>query len=194
MRLVAPFALAALLACPSSLTSMTYYVLQLRGGSRSYALDEPVRKGRVILFHRYPDGVYLSLAADELERVVPAEEPPPPEGRVLQPGQTVFVGPAVEGPGYEPPPSPGPAGPPPGADWGYSDGYYYGDYGYTGWWWGGGGPVYPPRPPHKPPPALVGPNGFPMSPPGTIGSQPLPIGPNGFPILAPPAPSPSRPR
>jgi hypothetical protein len=191
MRLVVPMALAALLAYPSCLPSMTYYVLQLRGGSRSYALDRPVRKGRVVLFHRYPDGVYLSLPVGELEGVAPAEVPPPAEGKGLLPGQTVFVGPAVEGPSYQAPP---PAeAPPAGAGWGYSDGYYadYG-YGYTGWWWGGGGgPVRPPRPPHNPPPALVGPNGFPMSPPGTIGSQPLPIGPNGFPILAPQPPSPS---
>jgi hypothetical protein len=194
MRLFAPLAVAALLAYPSCLTSMTYYVLELRGGSRAYSLDEPVRRGRVVLFHRYPDGVYLSLAAGELERVVPAQEPRA-EGNGLAPGQTVFVGPAVEGPGYQAPP---PAeAPPAGADRGYSDGYYadYG-YGYTGsWWGGGGGPVRPPRPPKPPPPALVGPNGFPMSPPGTIGSQPLPIGPNGFPILAPQPPAPApRPR
>jgi hypothetical protein len=183
MRL-ATIALTTLLALPSCLGSMTYYALELRGGSRFFALDRPVRKGRLVLFHRYPDGVFVSLAAQELERIVPTDGPPKPEGQGLAPGQTVFIGTAVEGPGYEAPPAEGPPGPP-APDQGYGD--YYG-YGYTGWWWGGGGPVRPPGPPHRPPPALVGPNGFPMSPPGTIGSQPLPIGPNGFPILAPQPP------
>src|SRR5215831_10337079 len=47
-------------------TSTTYYALDVRGGSRLLAADKPVRKGKVILFHRYPDGAYMSLPADEL--------------------------------------------------------------------------------------------------------------------------------
>jgi hypothetical protein len=195
MRVVAPIALAAFLifpSCLSSLSSTSYYALELRGGSRSYSLDRPVRRGRLVLFHRYPDGVYLSLAAEEVERIVFVETaaPPRPEGQGLAPGETLFIGPAVEGPGYQaPPPAEAPSGPPPGQgfDWGY------GGYGYTGWWWGGSAPPRPhPGPPRPSPPALVGPNGFPiLAPPGSPGSQPLPIGPNGYPILAPqPAPAP----
>ncbi len=143
----------------------------------------------MLLFHRYPDGVYMSLAASEVVGVVALSEPPQPEG--LAPGQTLFVGPAIEGPGFAaPPPATVQTGPPAEMtiDWGYG---YYGSY------WGGGGYVPRPRPPGPPPvapPQRIGPNGFPiLAPPGSAGSVPPPIGPNGFPILSPQPPVP-RPR
>lgn len=172
----------ALLIAASSKGSMTYYVIELRDGSRIFSLDRPVRKGLVALFHRYPDGVYLSLAAAEVRAVVTSEEPPKPEK--LAPGQTVFLGPAVEGPNREAPQAP--AAPPPPADM-----YMDSGYGYYGWWWGGGyvAPPRPPRPLPPVPPSRIGPNGFPiLAPPGFSGSTPPAIGPNGFPILAPPPP------
>ena len=149
-----------------------------------------MRKGRVVLFHRYPDGVYVSLAADEVVKVVPVEAPPPQEK--LAPGETVYIGPPLEGPNFQMPaaPAPGPAV--------YGDGYGYG-YGYTGYTWGGGGyfpPPHPPVPPPLVPPSRIGPNGFPiLAPAGSPGSVPPPIGPNGFPILSPqpPVASPRRP-
>jgi len=167
-------------------SAATYYALQVRGDSRIYAADAPVRKGRVYLFHRYPDGIYMSLAASEVEKVLSLSEPPPPEG--LAPGQALYVGGAVEGPGFAPPPMAPPAGP---ADLTMDSGYgYYGSY-----WGGGGGYVPPPRPA---PPSHIGPNGYPiLAPPGSPGSTPPPIGPNGFPVLSPPpapAPAPRRPR
>jgi hypothetical protein len=160
----------------------SYYVLELRGGSHLYASDKPVRKGRVLLFHRYPDGAYLSLAAGEVASVTALESAPPPvEGR-LKPGETVYVGGALEGPRFEGAPSPP-------ADMVVSqDSSMYSDYGYG--YWGGGG--YIPRPPGPSAPSNIGPNGYPIiAPPGTPGSVPNPIGPNGYPILAPaPAPPP----
>ncbi len=183
MRIAASVALAALIAA-SSVGSTRYYALELRGGSRVFALDHPVRKGRVVLFHRYPDGVYVSLSAGEVENVVATEEAPRPEK--LAPGQTVFLGPAVSGPGFETPPAP--PVPPPAAEM-----YLDSGYGYYGWYWGGGYvPPLPPAPPRPAPPSRIGPNGFPiLAPPGSPGSIPPPIGPNGFPILAPQPPVPS---
>ena len=176
----------AVMFIASSGLSMTYYVLQVRGGSRIYSLDPPVRKGRQLLFHRYPDGTYMSLAASEVEKVTPVEEPPPELAGVLSPGQTVFVGPALSGPNYE-----APATSPP--DFVVTSNYY--DEGYGGVYWGGG--FIPPHPPGPPPPrpvpSRIGPNGYPiLAPPGTAGSAPPAIGPNGYPILAPSPPMPRR--
>lgn len=163
----------------STLLATPYYALELRGGSRIYANDPPVRKGRLILFHRYPDGSYMSLAAAEVERVVEAEQPPAPAATPTT-FDTVFIGPAVEGPSRPPEPSAQrDVGPPPD----------YGSGGYMGWAWGGYFP--PPRPPRPAPfvPSNIGPNGFPIiAPPGSPGSAPPRIGPNGFPILAPQRP------
>jgi hypothetical protein len=154
----------------------TYYALELRGGSSLYSLDPPVRKGKLLLFHRYPDGVYMSLSASELAKVSTLEAEPPPT-ETFAPGATLYVGPALSGPNYEPPPAP------PAPDSYVDSGYYgYGDY------YDGGGYFPPPRP--LPPPRVpsrIGPNGFPIiAPPGSPGSVPPPIGPNGYPILAPP--------
>ena len=156
--------------------SMPYYALELRGGSRIYALDEPVRKGRVVLFHRFPDGSYLSLASSEVTGVVALERPPVPQTEALAPGQELVLGP-LSGPVEAP--AAGVATGPPAV---YPDS----GYGYSGSYWGGGGAgVRPPVPPSVPP-SRIGPNGFPiLAAPGTPGSTSPPIGPNGFPILAP---------
>jgi hypothetical protein len=176
---------AAILAASEGIAT-TYYALEIRGGSRIFALDQPVRKGRVLLFHRYPDGIFMSLAASEVEKVVAATESPAQEG--LAPGQSMYIGAAVEGL-YA---AAAPAAPPaPPADMSMDMSY---GYGYYGSYWGGGGYVPPPRPPGFVPPSRIGPNGFPiLAPPGSPGSAPLPIGANGFPILAPQPPAP-RPR
>jgi hypothetical protein len=169
--------LAAIFA-PCVLSSMPYYALQLRGGSRIYASDPPVRKGRLILFHRYPDGSYMSVAAAEVERVVEAEQPPT-QAATPAAFDAVFIGSAVEGPGR--------AGPEPSEQRDVRPAPDYGSGGYMGWGWGGYLP--PPRPPRPAPsvPSNIGPNGFPiLAPPGSPGSAPPRIGPNGFPILAPP--------
>ena len=184
MKRAAGLVIAAMFAaCEGDATS--YYALDIHGGSRIYAVDQPVRKGRVLLFHRYPDGIYMSLAATEVEKVVSLSEPPTQEG--LAPGQPVFIGPAVEGPYASPPAVPSVARTGTTMDAGYG----YGSY------WGAGGYVPRPRPPAPPPfagPSRIGPNGFPLlAPPGSPGSTAPPIGSNGFPILSPQPPAP-RPR
>jgi hypothetical protein len=164
---------------------MTYYVLELRGGSRVYATDAPVRKGRLVLFHRYPDGVFMSVSSSELVKVETAQEPPRTEEK-FAPGDVRYIGPALHGPGR---PAPEPAASP--------DTHVYADSGYGGYFdygWGGSVPPRPPPPPSAP--TNIGPNGFPIiAPPGSPGSVPPPIGSNGFPILAPQPPivSPRRP-
>jgi hypothetical protein len=175
---------AAALAGP-----VKYYAIEVRGGSRILSVDLPARKGRVVLFHRYPDGIYMSLSASEVEKVSSLEAAPPPAPGELVPGQTVYVGPALSGPAFQAPPSTGPdmVVTAPNSGYGYDYGYY-GDGGYL--------PPLPPGPPAPRVPSRIGPNGFPiLAPPGSPGSVPPPIGPNGFPILAPQPPvvSPRRP-
>jgi hypothetical protein len=171
---------AAALAGP-----VKYYAIEVRGGSRIFSIDQPVQKGRLMLFHRYPDGIYMSLSASEVEKVASLEAAPPPAPGELAPGQTVYVGPALSGPSFQAPPSTGPdvVVTAPNSGYGYDYGYYgyYGDGGYV--------PPLPPGPPAPRVPSRIGPNGFPiLAPPGSPGSVPPPIGPNGFPILAPQPP------
>ena len=175
-------------ATPAASTGpLKCYVLELKGGSRVFSTDAPVRKGRVLLFHSYPGGTSMSLPAEDVAKIVlaDAEEPPATTDAGLAPGQAKFVGNAVEGPGYQAPPVPraAPGTAPP---------EYYADYGYTGGYWGGGGAPYPPPRPPVPHPVAgprIGSNGYPiLAPPGSPGSVPPPIGANGYPILAPPPP------
>lgn len=189
MRRLAWLVLTGVLAS-FPLSSISYYVIELRGGSHIYATDAPVRKGRLTLFHRYPDGVYVSLGSSEVVRVETSREPPPLTARKFQPGDTLYIGSALQGPGYvsSQPPAPADAGVSP------DDGYGYG--GFTGYGWGGYAPPPRPGPPPAPVRTNIGPNGFPiLAPPGSPGSVPPAIGPNGFPIIAPqpPVASPRRP-
>jgi hypothetical protein len=181
------FGLSGLLAAATSFAgSVTYYVLELRGGSKISSVDSPVRKGRLLLFHRYPDGVFLSLTAAEVDRISALDVAPPPAEK-LAPGGTVYVGPALSGPNYEMPPAPAAPSYATYVDSGYSG---YGDSFY------GGGYFPPPRP--LPPPRVpsdIGPNGFPiLAPPGSAGAAPPRIGANGYPIISPPpvVPAPRR--
>ncbi len=180
------------------LGSLSYYVLELRGGSHIYATDVPVRKGRLTLFHRYPDGSFMSLSSSEVLKVEAATEAPPPavpagSGK-LAPGDLRYIGGELHGPGHAPSELPAASSEPPA----YGDSGYggYVDYGY-GYW--GGGTLPPPRPAPPPPSGGpgIGPNGFPIiAPPGSPGSVPPPIGSNGFPIIAPqpPVAAPRRPQ
>src|SRR5262245_15158000 len=101
MKTVAGSILTSLLVCSPGLPT-SYYALQVPGRSRISAMDRPGRKGRVYLFHRYPDGVYMSLAATDVAKVVALTEPPAPER--LAPGQAVYVGPALPSNGFAPAP------------------------------------------------------------------------------------------
>src|SRR5258708_29434410 len=77
----------------------TVRLIELRGHARMLAVDEPILKGRVFVFHRYPDGVFLSVAAEDVfgvatttvadEKRLPTDEP-------------IFLGPTGEGASEEP--------------------------------------------------------------------------------------------
>ena len=138
MKRAAGLIFAAILAASEGFAT-SYYALELHGGSRVYATDKPVRKGRTVLFHRYPDGVYMSMAASEVLEVVSVAEPPSPEAG-LAPGQSKYIGQATFGPYAEI--QSAPLAPPPAMTMDS-----YGDYGYYGSYWGGGGGYVPPRPP-----------------------------------------------
>lgn len=180
MRRKLPAAFLAVFAA-AAVQASSLFVLQLRGGARVFALDRPVPKGRVVLFHRHPDGIYTSISAEEVLKIAPAGSADRTEK--FQPGELMVLGGDIEGPssetvGLPPTPPDRPASLP--ADYGY--GTYWG-YGFSG-----GG--HHPRPPHPPRPVVptnIGPNGFPiLAPPGSPGSTPPPMGSNGFPIIAPP--------
>ena len=171
MRLVVRAGLILLLGAVP-VRARTVHQLELRGDARILSLDTPVRNGRVLLFHRYPDGVLLSVPATDVLGVSKTNVPTNVEG--LRQTETIFLGPTGEGHAVEPTSPPAASA----SDSGMSFDYGYADYGY--------GCCSGPRPPRPGalPPALVGPNGYPMAP----GTKPLPIGSNGFPILAPTPP------
>jgi len=183
MKRLALLLFGGLLAAVTGLSS-TYYALELKGGSRLYAVDKPVQKGRVYLFHRYPDGTYMSLPAVEVGGVSPLAEAPAPDRHA--PGETLYIGPPLAGPNAPAPSDETVAAPPTSSDAFSGDG----GYGSSDWGWGGGY-VPPSRPPGPAPPSRIGPNGYPiLAPPGSPGSTPPPIGSNGFPIISsPPQPS-----
>jgi len=172
MKVLAAAALL-MLGIARPLAAKIIHQIELRGDVRVLSADTPVRKGRLYLFHRYPDGVYMSVPAEDVLGIASTTAPDP-----RKTPDTVALGPTGEGQPTIDAVAAGSGASPSSYDQGYP-----GYYGYSGDCYGCSGP--PVRPPHvrPPPPALVGPNGFPMLP----GSPaPLPIGANGFPILAPP--------
>lgn len=163
--------------CAAVVSASSLYVLELKNGARVFALDRPLEKGRVLVFHRHPDGVFTSISAAEVARIAPASAADRTEK--FQPGELVVLGHDVEGPvpeGSAPslaPPAPRAAASIP--EYGYSGYFVYGGTGKGG----GHRPSLPTPAPRPLPPPLVGPNGYP-------GTPQLPIGPNGFPVLFPP--------
>ncbi len=158
------------------LAARTVRRIELRGNARILSIDVPVRKGRLYLFHRYPDGVYMSVPAEDVLGIASTTV----DDRAT-PGDTVVLGPTGEGSPAEAAIAPATVAQP----MTYTEGYpgYYGGGCYNCYV----PPVRPPRPPGPLPPALVGPNGFPVAPGAP---PPNPIGPNGFPILNAPPSSP----
>ncbi|MEP6769889.1 MAG: hypothetical protein ABJC61_14550 [Acidobacteriota bacterium] len=170
--LFATLASAALLAA-SPARADRFWTMQLRGGAVVLSLDPPEERGRMLVFHRAPEGTFSSLPAGSVERISIASGParkarPSLEGQVLILGHDLDADERAElsraqsAPLLAPPAAP------------YDDvGYAYANA-YR--------PSRPVSPPDRVTP-LARPNGFPVVP-GAIGSQPLLVGPNGYPILA----------
>jgi hypothetical protein len=179
MRRAPVLAALAVLASASSADAAVRYSLELRGGATLCSRSAPTVKGGLYLFHRCPDGTFVSLPAREVVRVREEQVADQP---ARDAGTTVLKR-DLEGPSREPDPVPTE----PAVrtiDYGY-------DYPYYAWGWGGfccdPNPPSPPPNPGPAPPATTRPNGFPMvGPPGFY--APPPINPNGFPNLSPPPP------
>jgi hypothetical protein len=170
-----------LLGAAAILSAAGLYVLELSGGARVFALDRPMEKGRVLVFHRHPDGIFTSIPSSDVVRIKTASAAD--RTQKFAPGELMVLGRDIEGP------TPEGAGPPP-PSYAPAPTYSMPDYGYGYGYWGYGGkggghrPRPFPTPPPQIPPTSIGPNGFP-------GTPQLPIGSNGFPILSPPPPQPS---
>ncbi len=161
--------------CAAVLSAGSLYVLELKGGARVFSLDRPLEKGRVLVFHRHPDGVFTSITAAEVAKIGPVSAADRIEK--FQPGDLMVLGHDVEGPVPEVG-SPSLAPPAPRAAYSLPD-YGYGGYSvYESYSAGGHRPSLPSAPSRPLPPQLVGPNGYP-------GTPQLPIGSNGFPELLP---------
>ena len=171
------------------------YHIDLRDGGRLYAMDRPVPRGSLLLFHQYPGGRLTSVPQEEVVAVASAlpggelaasargvlEGAP---GRPLQPGEAVDVGETGGGAAV---PAPATAAYAPGQP---SSGAGYGTGAYGG--------AYVPRSPNgqflvstpqlaamnaaaaQATSTSVAPNGFPATTTG-----PTTIGPDGTPILTP---------
>jgi len=171
MKVLTAFALLLLSLAPPA-AAKTVRLIELRGNARILSADVPMRKGRLYLFHRYPDGVYMSVPAEDVLGIATTTALDP-----VKTSDTVALGPTGEGQpsGAAAVSSQGSGAPTASYDQGYPG--YYGDC------YSCPSPPNHPGRPVAPPPALVGPNGFPLLP----GSPPTaPVGPNGYPILAPP--------
>jgi len=71
-------------------TTQTVYQIDLRGNARLLSRDRPVHKGRLALFHRHPDGVFLSVPEQEIVRVTELANL---ASKALLPGEAIDVGP-----------------------------------------------------------------------------------------------------
>jgi hypothetical protein len=156
-------------------TAETVYQIDLRGNAHLLSRDRPVHKGLLALFHRHPDGVFLSVPEQEIVRVT--ELTNLLASKALVPGEAIDVGPTggndrsqVTAPEASAAPGPGNDSPYGSMTPGYSG---YGGPPRARGGAGGGGVAAAP--------ALAGPNGFPMSP----GAIPSVMGPNGFTTMAP---------
>src|ERR1700730_10574159 len=155
-------------------TAQKGYQIDLRGNARLLSRDRPVHTGRLALFHRHPDGVFLSVPEQEIVRVT--ELTNLLASKALLPGDAIDVGPTggndrsqVTAPEASAAPGAGngsPYGP-------MTPGYGYGGPSRTRAGAGGAGVAAGPP--------LAAPNGFPMSP----GATPSVMEPNGFPTMTP---------
>ena len=84
--------------------AQSVYEIDLRDHAKTLSSDRPIERGRVVVFHRYPDGALLSIQKDEVARV--ARVPGGAANRALVPGEAIDVGPTANFEREETPPAP----------------------------------------------------------------------------------------
>lgn len=70
--------------------AQSIYEIDLQDHANYLSSDRPIERGRVVVFHRYPDGALLSIQKDEVARV--ARVPAGAMNRALMPGEAIDVG------------------------------------------------------------------------------------------------------
>jgi hypothetical protein len=90
-RLVLASVAVFLLSCLAAAQSV--YSIDLWDHANYLSSDRPIERGRVVIFHRYPDGALLSIQKDEVARV--ARLPAGVTNRALMPGEAIDVGPTA---------------------------------------------------------------------------------------------------
>ena len=73
----------------------TLYRIELAGNSTIWSQDRPQQSGSLIVFHRYPDGVLMSVRSADVKRMAAAR--PQPTNKQLAPGQQIDIGPTGSG-------------------------------------------------------------------------------------------------
>ncbi|HEX7251823.1 MAG TPA: hypothetical protein VF376_02995 [Thermoanaerobaculia bacterium] len=68
----------------------TLYRIELAGNSTIWSQDRPQQSGALIVFHRYPDGVLMSVRSADVKKMAAAR--PQPTNKQLAPGQQVDIG------------------------------------------------------------------------------------------------------
>src|SRR6202162_452110 len=136
----------------SLVTAQRVYQIDLRGNARLLSRERPAQKGRLALFHRHPDGVFLSVPEQEIVRVTELANL---ASKALLPGEAIDVGPTG---GFQEIAREASAAPEPGnasrPDGSMTPGGYGGPPRSGGGGGGaGGGSRSPPRPPNRVPDA-----------------------------------------
>lgn len=73
----------------------TLYRIELAGNSTIWSQDRPQQSGALIVFHRYPDGVLMSVRSADVKKMAAAR--PQPTNKQLSPGQQIDIGPTGSG-------------------------------------------------------------------------------------------------
>jgi len=81
---------AAVTPAAAAPAAPTLYRIELAGNSTIWSQDRPQQSGALIVFHRYPDGVLMSVRASEVKRMAAAR--PQPTNKQLAPGQQIDIG------------------------------------------------------------------------------------------------------
>jgi len=66
------------------------YRVELAGNTSVWAQDRPQQTGTSLVFHRYPDGVLMSIKSADVKRISVSK--PQPTNKQLAPGQQVDIG------------------------------------------------------------------------------------------------------